>query len=142
MSLKYLLDTCVLSDPLRPTPDQGIQSNLRRHQQFIATASVVWHELFYGAARLQRSRKRTALEAYLRDVIYLTVPILPYDERAAQLHAQERARLESRGHMPAFADGQIAAIAMANDLTLVSCNIKDFKRFRGLQVVDWRYRKC
>jgi len=54
------------------------------------------------------------------------------------LHAAERARLAARGDTPPFADGQIAAIALANDLTLVTFNAADFRRFEDLRIEIWR----
>jgi hypothetical protein len=51
------------------------------------------------------------------------VPILPYDDRAAQWHAEERARLYQK--TPPFIDGQIAAVAVVNELTLITNNLLD-----------------
>jgi tRNA(fMet)-specific endonuclease VapC len=51
-------------------------------------------------------------------------------------HGYERARLESFGKPTPFTDGQIAAIAHANDLVLVTLNVKNFARFKGLQVTN------
>ncbi|MGZ5432871.1 MAG: hypothetical protein ACXW4P_26715 [Thermoanaerobaculia bacterium] len=66
------------------------------------------------------------------------IPILAYDRVAAEWHAAERARLVGRGQTPSFADGQIAAIARVNELTLVTFNDADFRRFQGVRVVTWR----
>ena len=63
--------------------------------------------------------------------------ILPYDRPAAEWHAAERARLGLAGQTPPFADGQIAAVAQVNGLTLVTANISDFQNLRGLRVEDW-----
>ena len=63
--------------------------------------------------------------------------MLAYDEAAAQWHAAERARLSGLGRTPAFADGQIAAIAATQQLTLVTRNYGDYQMFAGLTVVDW-----
>jgi tRNA(fMet)-specific endonuclease VapC len=63
--------------------------------------------------------------------------LLPYDSRAARWHAEERARLQAKGLTPAFVDGQIAAVAATNNLTLVTRNVSDYKRFRGLKIVSW-----
>jgi tRNA(fMet)-specific endonuclease VapC len=49
--------------------------------------------------------------------------------------------LSARGETPPFADGQIAAIARVNELTLVTFNDADFQRFRGLRVVNWLSRE-
>lgn len=137
MSLTYLLDTNVVSEPLRPAPNAYVLERLEQHEAEIAIASVVWHELLYGTYRLPPSAKRSAIEAYLNDVVALSFPILPYDPQAAQWHAAERARLVSLGKTPPFADGQIAAIAQVNNLILVTANTSDFSTFQELQVENW-----
>lgn len=138
MTLRYLLDTNVISEPLRPHPHERVMERLRQHQAVIAIASVVWHELHYGAARLPPSPRRTAIEHYLHQVVAPTIVILPYDERAAAWHAAERARLAQIGRTPPFADGQIAAVAQTNQLVLVTFNTADYTDFSGLAVEDWR----
>jgi len=95
------------------------------------------HELTYGCRRLPRGKRRTALETYLRDVVQAAFPILPYDEVAATWHGHQRARLEHLGRSGPYADGQIAAIAHVNGLILVTINVKDFARFKELQVANW-----
>ncbi len=138
MTLKYLLDTNVISETLRPFPNQHVLDHLRERQAELAIASVVWHEMWYGCYRLPPSTKRTVIETYLRDVVARTIPILPYDQEASAWHAEERARLAQIGRPPPFADGQIAAIAATNGLVLVTFNGDDYAAFHGLQVEDWR----
>lgn len=138
MNLKYLLDTNVLSEPLRPQPLRSVMRRFRRYESEIAVPSVAWHELRFGIERLPPSRRRTLMERYLEDIVLATMPILDYDRAAAEWHAIERARLVARGQTPPFADGQIAAIARTRELTLVTFNDADFKRFQGLRVVNWQ----
>jgi tRNA(fMet)-specific endonuclease VapC len=133
-----LLDTNVVSEPLRPVPNQKILARLQQHQTEIAIASIVWHELLFGCYRLPPSAKRTAIETYLRQVVAPTIPILPYDAQAAEWHAAERARLASIGRPPSFADGQIAAIAQASQLIIVTINQADYADYQGVRVEDWR----
>ncbi|MBE0409903.1 MAG: type II toxin-antitoxin system VapC family toxin [Anaerolineales bacterium] len=137
MNLHYLLDTNIISEPLKPKPSLDILRKLREHQGEIAIASVVWHELHYGCLRLPYSDKRSAIEAYLFKVIAPSMDILPYDERAATWHAAERARLTELGMVPPFVDGQIAAIAAVNKLVLVTYNTSDFENFQGITIEDW-----
>jgi tRNA(fMet)-specific endonuclease VapC len=134
---RFLLDSNVLSEPLRPDPNRKLLERLRKHQHEIATSSIVWHELLFGASRLPASRKRQAIEQYLAEVVAATIPILPYDETAAAWHATERGRLVSLGRTPPFVDGQIAAIAKIHDLTLVTRNTADFADFAELRVQNW-----
>lgn len=138
MSLAYMLDTNVVSEPLRPEPNKKVLAKLQRSKGQLCVSSLVWHELLFGCYRLPDSSKRSVIEQYLRNVISVSLPILPYEERAANWHAQERARLTKAGKTPSFVDGQIAAIAKVNDLILVTFNIADFQHFKDLSVQDWR----
>ena len=137
MTLRYLLDTSVVSSPISKVPDAGIVERLEERGHVCAIAAPVWHELLYGCRRLPRGRRRSALEAYLRDVVRASFPILPYDEVAAAWHGNERARLESVGRPAPYVDGQIAAIAHVNELVLVTINTKDFARFREVRTESW-----
>lgn len=65
------------------------------------------------------------------------MPVLPYDLAAATWLASERARLVTQGQTPAYADGQIAAIAFVNNLILVTNNVSDFANFQNLQLENW-----
>ncbi len=132
--MKYLLDTNILSEAVKTSPQKTVLKSIERHQHEIVTAAPVWHELVFGYQRLTVSRKRGILEAYLNDVIKSNMLILPDDERAAEWHARERARLSSKGHTPSFVDGQIASIAKVNGLILVTRNTADFKKFSKLKL--------
>jgi tRNA(fMet)-specific endonuclease VapC len=137
MSLKYLLDTNILSEPIRPEPNLQILKKLKQHKDEIATASLVWHELLFGCKRLPVSRKRQILEQYLYETVS-KMPILPYTEEAAEWHAQERARLSLIGKTPPFVDGQIAAIAKAYGLIIVTVNVSDYEFFDEVIIEDWQ----
>jgi Predicted nucleic acid-binding protein, contains PIN domain len=138
VSLQYLLDTNVASEPMRRVPRIDVIRKLCRHRNEVAIASIVWHELRYGMELLPPSLRRDSLEQYLNDIVLRTMPILDYDYEAADWHAREQARLAKRGLTPPFNDGQIAAIARIHNLTLVTFNEADFQRFSGLRVVTWR----
>jgi tRNA(fMet)-specific endonuclease VapC len=140
VTLRYLLDTSIVSAPVRTKPDGAIVRRLDEHGRECAIAAPVWHELTYGCRRLPKGRRRVALESYLRDVVRASFPVLPYDEASAGWHGEERARLESLGRPAPFVDGQIAAIAHTNGLILVTTNTKDFARFTDLTVENWSRR--
>lgn len=135
--MTFLLDTNVLSEPLKAQPNRQVLDRLDQHASELATAAPVWHELRYECARLGTSRRQRAVEEYLRDVIQPSITVLSYDAIAADWHARERARLEAAGQPAPFVDGQIAAIAVVNGLELVTRNMGDFERFERLDVVDW-----
>jgi len=119
------------------TPDPGVLAELREHGGQCAICAPVWHELHFGVRRLPRGKRRTSLEAFLEEVVRATLPILPYDERAAAWHGIERARLERAGRTAPFVDGQIAAIAVVSGIPLITANPADFKWFKGLTVQNW-----
>jgi tRNA(fMet)-specific endonuclease VapC len=140
VNLRYLLDTSVVSSPIAKAPNTEIVKRLETHGHECAIAAPVWHELVYGCQRLPRGKRREALETYLQDVVLASFPVLAYDEAAARWHGFERARLEGLGKPPPYVDGQIAAIAMVNELILVTVNVKDFARFKDLDVENWSKR--
>jgi len=135
--VRYLLDTDILSEPVKSRPNRKVMDRLRRHHDEIATAAPVWHELWFGCARLPASSRRQALEQYLSKALAPTLVVLPYDLGAAAWHAAERARLEAAARTPPFVDGQIAAVARTRGLTLVTRNVADYEGFEGLVIEDW-----
>lgn len=134
---KYLLDTNVISEAIKTEPNRGVMEQLRKKQDEIATAALVWHELQNGCLRLPTTGKRSLIESYLAEVVWHSLEILPYDKEAAGWHAEQRARLTAKGQSPPFVDGQIAAIAMVNQLVLVTRNTSDFECFSELEVQNW-----
>ena len=138
MTLRYLLDTNILSEPLRPNPNPVISQKLLQHQTEVATASVVFHEISYGSYRLPiQSYKRQVIQAFFDRQVQQVMPILPYDLAVAAWFAIERARLVTQGQTPTYADGQIAAIAHVNNLVLVTNNVSDFANFQALHLENW-----
>lgn len=135
--IRFLLDTNTISEPVKMNPNSNVLLRLKMHQAELALATVVWHELWFGCHLLPLSRKRTIIEAYLNELLNDAVPILSYDLQAADWHAVERSRLTRLGQTPAFADGQIAAIAAANGLTVVTRNVADYAHYCGLSIENW-----
>jgi len=139
--IRYLLDTNVASEPAKPDPSEGVLRRLREHAGEVALPSVAWHELTYGVERMDERKRRDYLLEYLREVLRPSMPVLPYDEAAARWHGRARAQLERKGRPKPFADGQIAAVAATEDLTVVTQNASDFEPFAelegGIRVVNW-----
>jgi tRNA(fMet)-specific endonuclease VapC len=134
---RFLLDTSTVSAVLWKQPDAGVLARLGEHGGECAIGAPVWHELQFGVRRLPRGKRRASLEAFLEEVVRATLPILPYGERAAEWHADERARLERAGKVVPFVDGQIAAIAVTSGLPLVTANPADFQWFKGITIHNW-----
>jgi tRNA(fMet)-specific endonuclease VapC len=99
----------------------------------VAVCSVVKAELFYGAMRSNNpSRTLAAQQLFLN-----RFPSLPFDDQAALIYSRIRAQLAFRGTPIGSNDLQITAIALANDLTLVTHNTREFSRVEGLRIEDW-----
>jgi len=135
--MRFLLDTNVLSEPARIKPNQKVMESLAKYDGQYTTSVIVWHELQYGCALLAESKRKKELQNYLSILKSNGLVILPYDHRAAEWFAEQRARLKEQGKVVSYADGEIAAIAAVNDLTLVTCNTRDFKEYRNLGLADW-----
>jgi tRNA(fMet)-specific endonuclease VapC len=125
MGLKYLLDTNILSEPVKKLPDQNVLKALDKYAGEYCTCVTVWHELVYGIELLDHSKKKDSLT------------VLPYEKTSANWFAKERARLSKIGIITPMADGEIAAISAANSLTLVTRNANDFENFNGLIIENW-----
>lgn len=109
---------------------------MTRHAGELAIGTPVWRELRFGWLRMPEGKRRDAIERYLTDVVG-SLPMLPYDAAAARIHAEIRADREKAGVALPFVDGQIAAIAIAHGLTLVTRNQKDFVSVPGLRITNW-----
>ena len=94
---------------------------------------IVKFELYYGAYR--SSRQQENLET-LR-VFFSEFVSLPFDGQAAAICGYIRSQLAERGTLIGAYDMQIAAIALANDLSLVTHNVAEFSRVEGLNIEDW-----
>lgn len=131
----YLFDTDTITNILKKRPSPQLVSKLktlRYEQQYISTITI--SEIVYGAM------KSKAPEYHLKNLEQLILPavnVLSFDSRAAFTYGKIRAELEQKGMPLSHADIQIAAIALINDLTLVTGNTKHFMRIDSLKVENW-----
>jgi hypothetical protein len=135
--VSFLLDTCVLSEITRPSPDANVVGWLGATPEESKFASVIsLGEIAYGIRRGPAAR-RNKLQTWYRDVLRpaLADRVLPFDEEVSIKWSELRA---DAAKLPPVLDSQIAATALARGLTLVTRNVKDF-RFEGLAVFNpWR----
>lgn len=136
LTATYLIDTNVISELARQHPDAGVEARIQIHERICAIAAPTLEELAYGVARLPASRKRDRLGRWL-DAVVARFILLPYDPRCALWLGRERARLTEIGKPAPRADGEIASIAIVNDLILVTRNAADFRDFSGLKQENW-----
>lgn len=136
MNLIYLLDTNIISEPLKIDANSNVISKLLTHHNECAIATVVLYEILRGYHKTPVSKKRTLIWQHIQNIV-TNVPILPYDQKAATWHAEQQVKLATEGKTPALIDSQIAAIAKTNELILVTRNTKDFNNFKELLVENW-----
>ncbi len=135
--LKYLLDTNILSESAKLEPNESVMQHLKQYNGQYGTAAIVWHEMVYGCELLAESKRKQRIQSFLTMLSRTSLIILPYDQSAAICYGKERARLQSKGLTCAYADGEIASIAVSQNLTLVTRNTDDFKNFQGLSLQNW-----
>jgi tRNA(fMet)-specific endonuclease VapC len=131
--MKYLLDTntCIFIINKRPkSVRQKMQSLLIGD---IALSSITISELEYGVAKSSNLKKNQAA----LDKFMMPLEVIAYDESAARHYGAIRARLEKKGTPIGSMDLMIAAHALSLGLTVVTNNLREFKRVQGLKVEDW-----
>ena len=129
--MRFLLDTnaviALLNDP------KGQVSRRIREQlpSDIALSAIVLHELYYGAYKSQRLERNVAIVGALR------FEVLPFDQEDARDAGEIRAILASQGTPIGGYDMLIAGQARARGLTLITRNMREFQRVRGLAAENW-----
>ena len=134
--MRYLLDTNVFSELVKLRPNVALFRRFVDNSPRLVTASMVLYEMLDGLHRMPASKKRKVVAKHIEG-IRRSIPILSYDERAADWHAYHRRKLEKQGISTSIVDGQIAAIAATNGCVLVTHNLRHFESFEGLQVETW-----
>lgn len=122
--MTYLLDTNVLSEVMRRSPDPGVATWFAALDEF-SVSVVTLEELVY---RLRR-RSLLAKEAWLRRMLADKADVLPVTVAAAHWSGEKRAALEGRGRTVTQADALIAACAWELGLVLATRNVEDFRGF-------------
>jgi tRNA(fMet)-specific endonuclease VapC len=110
---------------------------LRRFNEYtvgdIGISSITTAELHFGVQKSQRrEQNRLALQQFL-----LPLTVAHFDENAASAYGHVRAHLEKQGTPIGSLDTLIVAHALSLDLTLVTNNVREFERVRGLKVENW-----
>lgn len=134
---RYLLDTNIVSEAIKIKPSPHVLSRLDKHGDQCAIGAPTWQELLLGVYRMPQGSRRDAIERYYLDIVRTSFPIIEYDQRAAEWHAKELARLMSLGRPTPLIDSQIASIACTNELIVVTRNIKDFNLYNTIEIENW-----
>lgn len=127
--MNYLLDTNVISEFAKQTPDPHVVAWLRRHADANLHLSVITiGEIQQGVARLPTSQRKADLAAWLRDTLLAAYAslIIPLDTATLLRWGTLTGDLLRTGRPLPVMDGLIAATALEHDLTLVTRNVGDF----------------
>jgi predicted nucleic acid-binding protein len=127
--VKWLVDANVLSEPTRPRADGGVVAWLRLHEADLAVDPVILGEIRFGILLLPRGRRRAGLESWF-DGGVARLRCLAWDAAAGLRWAALLADLRARGEVMPVRDSIVATTALMHDLTVVTRNVKDFRKAR------------
>ena len=128
----FLLDTNILSDLVRNPRGRVAEEITKVGESSVATSIIVAAELRFGAVKSGSKRLATQLDAILERLI-----IFPFDAPADEQYGQLRHDLQKKGQVIGANDMLIAAHTLALGRTLVTDNLGEFKRVRGLSTKNW-----
>jgi tRNA(fMet)-specific endonuclease VapC len=129
----YLLDTNIISYWMRGDP--SLVNRIKTYSPSeLSLSTITLAEILYGIEKSPVKKKDRRARIHR---ICSQLEIHPFDESAAEKYGLIRARLEREGLVISERDLQIASIAMANRLCLVTHNTKEFTRIKDLPVEDW-----
>ena len=126
----YFLDTCICIEFLRGGLKSGYRLMRDSKPEDFQLPAIVLAELFYGAEHSANpSRETKVVETFVE-----AFEIAPFDSAAARKYAAIRQELGAKGKLIGDRDLMIAATALANNATLVSRNLREFRRVPSLQL--------
>ncbi len=135
--MSHLLDSNSVIEHLRRGPSSQVTTKLLAAPPgSVYLCSVVVGELMYGA--LHSAPSHQAANLALVTQVRQQFVSLPFDDRAADEYGKIRAQLATAGTPIGPHDLMIAAIAVANGMTLVTHNTGEFSRVVGLMLEDWQ----
>ena len=129
---RYLLDTNIISDMVRNPVGRAVQHLRKVGDGNICTSIIVACELRYGCAK----KGSPKLLAKVEDLL-ATIPVLPLEIPADGEYGGIRAELEAARQNNRLNDLLIAAHSYTLGTTLVTANLGEFSRIRGLKVENW-----
>lgn len=131
----FLFDTDVITNILKKSPSENLLKRLSEvpmYEQYISTITI--SEIVYGAVKSIRPEYHLD---NLESILLPSVNIVGFDSKAAYICGRLRATLEKAGLPLDLADLEIASIAIAGDLVLVTGNTKHFSRISELEIENW-----
>jgi predicted nucleic acid-binding protein len=128
----YILDTDTIIYNLKG--NEAVKKNLQHHIDAPLKISVITlMELYYGAYKSERFSSNLSKVRTLEN----TFEIIPTGKGSAENFGMLKALLEKSGTRLDDFDLTIASCALAHNLTLVTNNLKPFRRIEGLKLTNW-----
>ena len=139
MKAIYLLDTNVISEFTKKIPNEHALERYYANETRCAIPAVVWQELIYGLEKMPEGKRRCIVADAIEN-LRSNMDVIPYNAFAAGICGELLARCDAAGTPSSYADTQIAATAVANNMILVTHNEQDFAalcKISMLKIEDW-----
>lgn len=139
MTERYLLDTNVLSEWMRPRPNPAVLDWVgQQSPAHLYTSAITVAEIEAGLAMIPTGKRRRALQAAAGAMFEQDFAgrLWAFDVAAAHVFAVVKAQRSRAGRPIGYADAQIASLALLHRATLVTRNISDFTGIEGLGVLN------
>jgi tRNA(fMet)-specific endonuclease VapC len=131
--MNYLLDTTICIEVIRHKRDSLIGKFIAMNLDQMSISTITVAELQFGVAKSKYKEQNTiALTKFLTPLT-----VLPFDAKAADAYGEIRANLQGRGLSIGPLDTLIAAHAVSQNMTLVTNNMREFKRVTNLKLENW-----
>ena len=131
--MRYLLDTNICIYVIKRRPLRVVERLREAGLSEVGISTITLSELLYGVEKNSRpAQNRVALRHIVGNL-----ESRPYDGRAAEAYGRIRAALERRGRPIGPLDLLIAGHALSLGSTLVTNNVREFRRVPGLPVENW-----
>lgn len=137
--MSYLLDTNICIAIVNDKPQQARMrvDDVLSARSLVAVSAVTRFEMQYGSAKSNQSRR----DWERLSVFFSRLTEIPFDGEDADAAGAVRAALEKAGAPIGAYDVQLAGQALRRQLTLVTANVCEFKRVKGLRVENWLNRE-
>lgn len=139
--MKYLLDTCVLSEAVKKNPNRGVIDWLEAADELSLYLSVIsFGELQKGVSRLPESRRRRSLQSWVDEKLARRFGgrTLDIERRVATRWGELSGRAEKKGRKVPVLDGLLAATALESELTVVTENVEHFRESECPVLNPWQ----
>ena len=131
--MRYMLDTNICIYVIKHKPEKVFRKLQEVDPSDVCISSVTYAELVHGVEKSAAvDKNRLALS-----ILLANIEILDFDVNAAEGYGKIRADLEKNGTPIGPLDMMIAGHARSLDYTVVTNNVKEFKRVSGLKIENW-----